>query len=146
MFRRVLASFDADLSLYRLEENALSQHAAVLHQRTGGYFKALAYVVSTAAVIAIRSGSEKHHHEGDRRRDSPDPLLTGSVRPAPPRPNPLTPSPADDTIAGSRGGRASARNPTNRNSSATSPLWQSSRRARIRYCPFQGPESRNTGE
>ncbi|MDX3574239.1 hypothetical protein [Streptomyces sp. ID05-47C] len=58
MFRRVLASFEADLSLYRLEENALSQHAAVLHQRTGGYFKALAYVISTAAVIAIRSGSE----------------------------------------------------------------------------------------
>jgi len=57
-FRRVLASFEADLSLYRLEENALSQHAVILHQRTGGYFKALAYVVSTAAVIAIRSGSE----------------------------------------------------------------------------------------
>ncbi|MDP9612883.1 AAA family ATPase [Streptomyces demainii] len=58
MFRRVLASFEADLSLYRLEENALSQHAAELHRRTGGYFKALTYVISTAAVIAIRSGSE----------------------------------------------------------------------------------------
>ncbi|MEJ8653753.1 ATP-binding protein [Streptomyces sp. MS1.AVA.3] len=57
-FRRVLASFEADLSLYRLEENALSTHAVTLHQRTGGYFKALAYVISTAAVIAIRSGSE----------------------------------------------------------------------------------------
>ncbi|MFJ9138687.1 AAA family ATPase [Streptomyces sp. NPDC102256] len=57
-FRRVLASFEADLSLYRLEENALSKHAVTLHQRTGGYFKALAYVISTAAVIAIRSGSE----------------------------------------------------------------------------------------
>lgn len=57
-FRRVLASFEADLSLYRLEENALSKHAVTLHQRTGGYFKALAYVVSTAAVLAIRSGSE----------------------------------------------------------------------------------------
>ncbi|MER7481264.1 TniB family NTP-binding protein [Streptomyces sp. NPDC126510] len=57
-FRRVLASFEADLSLYRLEENALSKHAVILHQRTGGYFKALAYVVSTAAVLAIRSGSE----------------------------------------------------------------------------------------
>ncbi|MEU1481575.1 hypothetical protein [Streptomyces sp. NPDC005760] len=58
MFRRVLASFEADLRLYRLEENALSKHAAVLHQRTGDYFKALTYVISTAAVIAIRSGSE----------------------------------------------------------------------------------------
>jgi hypothetical protein len=58
MFRRVLASFEADLSLYRLEENALSKHAVTLHQRTGGYFKALTYVISTAAVIAIRSGSE----------------------------------------------------------------------------------------
>ncbi|RPE26701.1 TniB protein [Streptomyces sp. Ag109_O5-1] len=58
MFRRVLASFEADLSLYRLEENALSKHAATLHQRTGGYFKALTYVISTAAVIAIHSGSE----------------------------------------------------------------------------------------
>ncbi|ELS59036.1 hypothetical protein STVIR_0030 [Streptomyces viridochromogenes Tue57] len=58
MFRRVLASFEADLSLYRLEENALSKHAAQLHQLTGGYFKALTYVISTAAVIAIHSGSE----------------------------------------------------------------------------------------
>ncbi|MET8182360.1 hypothetical protein [Streptomyces sp. NPDC005336] len=58
MFRRVLASFEADLSLYRLEENALSKHAAQLHRLTGGYFKALTYVISTAAVIAIRSGSE----------------------------------------------------------------------------------------
>ncbi|WP_190233146.1 ATP-binding protein [Streptomyces avicenniae] len=58
MFRRVLASFEADLSLYRLEEHALSKHAVTLHQRTGGYFKALTYVISTAAVIAIRSGSE----------------------------------------------------------------------------------------
>lgn len=58
MFLRVLASFEADLCLYRLEENALSQHAAELHRRTGGYFKALTYVVSTAAVIAIQSGSE----------------------------------------------------------------------------------------
>ncbi|MFD8154455.1 AAA family ATPase [Streptomyces sp. NPDC059720] len=58
VFRRVLASFEADLSLYRLEEHALSQHAAELHRRTGGYFKALTYVISTAAVIAIRSGSE----------------------------------------------------------------------------------------
>ncbi|MFJ3339146.1 AAA family ATPase [Streptomyces sp. NPDC086766] len=57
-FRRVLAGFEADLSLYRLEENALSKHAVKLHQRTGGYFKALAYVISTAAVLAIRSGSE----------------------------------------------------------------------------------------
>ncbi|MGW5172565.1 hypothetical protein ACWEQ1_35020 [Streptomyces nodosus] len=48
----------ADLSLYRLEENALSKHAAQLHQLTGGYFKALTYVISTAAVIAIHSGSE----------------------------------------------------------------------------------------
>ncbi|WDO11258.1 hypothetical protein ME763_37745 (plasmid) [Streptomyces murinus] len=54
-FRRVLASFEADLSLYRLEENALSKHAVTLHQRTGGYFKALTYVISTAAVLAIRS-------------------------------------------------------------------------------------------
>ncbi|MFD8060933.1 MULTISPECIES: AAA family ATPase [Streptomyces] len=58
VFRRVLTSFEADLSLYRLEENALSKHAAQLHQLTGGYFKALAYVISSAAVIAIRSGSE----------------------------------------------------------------------------------------
>ena len=58
VFRRVLASFEADLSLYRLEEHALSQHAVELHRRTGGYFKALTYVVSAAAVIAIRSGSE----------------------------------------------------------------------------------------
>jgi hypothetical protein len=58
MFRRVLASFEADLRLYRLEENALSKHAAQLHQLTGGYFKALTYVISTAAVIAIHSGSE----------------------------------------------------------------------------------------
>ncbi|MFG3323630.1 hypothetical protein ACGF3J_36815 [Streptomyces sp. NPDC048171] len=35
-----------------------SEHAATLHQRPGGYFKALAYVISTTAVIAIRSGSE----------------------------------------------------------------------------------------
>ncbi|MEU6655668.1 hypothetical protein ABZ904_41440 [Streptomyces sp. NPDC046900] len=54
----VLAGFEADLSLYRLEENALSKHAAQLHQLTGGYFKALTYAISTAAVIAIRSGSE----------------------------------------------------------------------------------------
>lgn len=58
MFLRVLASFEADLGLYRLEENALSKHAAELHRRTGGYFKALTYVISTAAVIAIRTGSE----------------------------------------------------------------------------------------
>jgi hypothetical protein len=58
MFLRVLTSFEADLSLYRLQENALSKHAATLHQRTGGYFKALTYVISTAAVIAIRTGSE----------------------------------------------------------------------------------------
>ncbi|WP_344581765.1 ATP-binding protein [Streptomyces lunalinharesii] len=59
-FRRVLASFEADLSLYRLEEHALSKQAIAveLHRRTGGYFKALTYVISTAAVIAIRSGSE----------------------------------------------------------------------------------------
>ncbi|MGO4421771.1 hypothetical protein AB4Z54_24465, partial [Streptomyces sp. MCAF7] len=57
-FHRVLAGFEADLSLYRLEEHALSKHAVELHRRTGGYFKALAYVISTAAVIAIRSGSE----------------------------------------------------------------------------------------
>ncbi|MBC7273260.1 MAG: AAA family ATPase [Streptomyces sp.] len=58
MFRRVLAGFEADLSLYRLEDNALSKHAAQLHQLTGGYFKTLTYVISTAAVIAIHSGSE----------------------------------------------------------------------------------------
>ncbi|MGW7385284.1 hypothetical protein [Streptomyces sp. NPDC054794] len=58
VFRRVLAGFEADLSLYRLEEHALSQHAAELHRRTAGYFKALTYVISAAAVIAIRSGSE----------------------------------------------------------------------------------------
>ncbi|MET8861093.1 AAA family ATPase [Streptomyces sp. NPDC004579] len=57
-FRKVLMGFEADLSLYRLEENALSKHAVTLHRHTGGYFKALAYVISTAAVIAIRSGSE----------------------------------------------------------------------------------------
>ncbi|MET7636996.1 hypothetical protein ABZS53_42985, partial [Streptomyces sp. NPDC005499] len=57
-FREVLAGFEADLSLYQLEEHALSKHAVELHRRTGGYFKALAYVISTAAVIAIRSGSE----------------------------------------------------------------------------------------
>ncbi|MER5698793.1 hypothetical protein ABT255_17675 [Streptomyces mirabilis] len=57
-FRRVLAGFEADLSLYRLEEHALSKHAVELHPRTGGYFKALTYVISTAAVFAIRSGSE----------------------------------------------------------------------------------------
>ncbi|MET8826396.1 hypothetical protein ABZX40_30015 [Streptomyces sp. NPDC004610] len=54
----MLTSFEADLSLYRLEENALSQHAAELHRRTSGYFKALTYVISTAAVLAIQSGSE----------------------------------------------------------------------------------------
>jgi hypothetical protein len=58
LFRRVLTSFEADLSLHRLEKNALSQHAAELHRRTGGYFKALTYVISTAAVLAIQSGSE----------------------------------------------------------------------------------------
>ncbi|MFF7233031.1 hypothetical protein [Streptomyces sioyaensis] len=58
MFRRVLTSFEADLRLHHLEENALSKHAAELHRRTGGYFKALTYVISTAAVIAIQSGSE----------------------------------------------------------------------------------------
>ncbi|WP_329182736.1 AAA family ATPase [Actinacidiphila glaucinigra] len=57
-FREVLAGFEADLSLYRLEEHALSKHAIELHRRTGGYFKALTYVISTAAVIAIRTGSE----------------------------------------------------------------------------------------
>ncbi|MFE3775772.1 AAA family ATPase [Streptomyces sp. NPDC059122] len=57
-FREVLMGFEADLSLYRLEEHALSKHAVELHRRTGGYFKALTYVISTAAVIAIRSGSE----------------------------------------------------------------------------------------
>ncbi|QLE75792.1 hypothetical protein FGW37_33210 [Streptomyces rectiverticillatus] len=57
-FREVLMGFEADLSLYRLEEHALSKHAVELHRRTGGYFKALTYVVSTAAVIAIQSGSE----------------------------------------------------------------------------------------
>ncbi|MEU5192163.1 ATP-binding protein [Streptomyces klenkii] len=57
-FRKVLMGFEADLSLYRLEEHALSKHAVELHRRTGGYFKALTYVISTAAVIAIRSGSE----------------------------------------------------------------------------------------
>jgi hypothetical protein len=39
------------------QQNALSKHAVELHRRTGGYFKALAYLISTAAVIAIRSGS-----------------------------------------------------------------------------------------
>ncbi|MFB7014190.1 MULTISPECIES: ATP-binding protein [unclassified Streptomyces] len=58
MFRRVLTSFEADLRLHHLEENALSKHAAELHRRTGGYFKALTYVISTATVIAIQSGSE----------------------------------------------------------------------------------------
>ncbi|MFE6682535.1 ATP-binding protein [Streptomyces sp. NPDC057729] len=58
MFRCVLTSFEADLRLHHLEENALSKHAAELHRRTGGYFKALTYVISTAAVIAIQSGSE----------------------------------------------------------------------------------------
>ncbi|MBT2611827.1 AAA family ATPase, partial [Streptomyces sp. ISL-87] len=57
-FREVLTGFEADLSLYRLEEHALSKHAVELHRRTGGYFKALAYLVSTAAVLAIRTGSE----------------------------------------------------------------------------------------
>jgi hypothetical protein len=32
-FRRVLASFEADLSLFRLEENALSKHAVTLRRR-----------------------------------------------------------------------------------------------------------------
>ncbi|MFH8574108.1 hypothetical protein [Streptomyces sp. NPDC017993] len=57
-FREVLMGFEEDLSLYRLEEHALSKHAVELHRRTGGYFKALTYVISTAAIIAIRSGSE----------------------------------------------------------------------------------------
>ncbi|MFF4666992.1 AAA family ATPase [Streptomyces sp. NPDC001282] len=57
-FREVLMGFEADLSLYRLEEHALSKHAVELHRRTGGYFKALAHVISSAAVIAIRTGSE----------------------------------------------------------------------------------------
>ncbi|WP_239516558.1 MULTISPECIES: hypothetical protein [unclassified Streptomyces] len=57
-FREVLAGFEADLSLYRLEEHALSKHAVELHRRTGGYLKALTHLVSTAAVIAIRTGSE----------------------------------------------------------------------------------------
>ncbi|WP_229358478.1 hypothetical protein [Streptomyces sp. UNOB3_S3] len=39
----MLAGFEADLRL---------------HRRTGGYFKVLTYVISTAALIAIRSGSE----------------------------------------------------------------------------------------
>ncbi|MFF4603495.1 hypothetical protein ACFY12_12190 [Streptomyces sp. NPDC001339] len=56
-FREVLMGFEADLSLYRLEEHALSKHAVGLHRRTGCCFKALAYVVSTAAVIVIRTGS-----------------------------------------------------------------------------------------
>ncbi|MFD9636166.1 hypothetical protein [Streptomyces violascens] len=50
--------FEQDLSLYRLDQHALSKHAVELHRRTGGYFKALAHVISTAAVIAIRTGSE----------------------------------------------------------------------------------------
>ncbi|WP_405876539.1 ATP-binding protein [Streptomyces sp. NBC_01136] len=56
-FRKVLAGFEADLRLHRLEEHALTKHAVELHRRTGGYFKALTYVISTAAV-AIRTGSE----------------------------------------------------------------------------------------
>ncbi|MGW6412862.1 AAA family ATPase [Streptomyces vinaceus] len=57
-FRKVLAGFEADLRLHHLEEHALSKHAVELHRRTGGYFKALAHTVSTAALIAIRTGSE----------------------------------------------------------------------------------------
>lgn len=57
-FREVLMGFEQDLSLYRLEEHALNKHAVELHKRTGGHLKALTHVISTAAVIAIRTGSE----------------------------------------------------------------------------------------
>lgn len=57
-FRQVLAGFEKDLRLHKLEEHALSQHAVELHRHTGGYFKALTYVITTAALIAIRTGSE----------------------------------------------------------------------------------------
>ena len=40
------------------QQHALSKHAVELHRRTGGYFKALAYLISTAAVIAICSDSD----------------------------------------------------------------------------------------
>ncbi|MDI3409481.1 AAA family ATPase [Streptomyces cavernicola] len=57
-FRNVLAGFENDLRLYHLEEHALTRHAVELHRHTGGHFKALAHIISTAAVTAIRTGSE----------------------------------------------------------------------------------------
>lgn len=79
-FREVLMGFEADLSPYRLEEHALSKHAVELHRRTGGYCKALTYVVSTAAVITIRQ--REHHPQRDRRRNSPPRQLKQMKGPA----------------------------------------------------------------
>ncbi|WP_330328283.1 TniB family NTP-binding protein (plasmid) [Streptomyces sp. NBC_00536] len=57
-FRRVLAGFQEDLSLYKLDDHALTRHATQLHAITDGHIALLSQLICTAAVQAIVSGTE----------------------------------------------------------------------------------------
>jgi len=57
-FYKVLASFEKNLVLHRLEEHALTRYAKELHQRTDGYLTLLSQLICSAALHAIRSKSE----------------------------------------------------------------------------------------
>ncbi|WBP92054.1 AAA family ATPase [Kitasatospora cathayae] len=55
---KVLKGFEDNLCLHNLSEHALTQHAAYLHKRTGGYLKHLSHLICQAAVDAMREGDE----------------------------------------------------------------------------------------
>ncbi|WP_380282494.1 ATP-binding protein [Kitasatospora purpeofusca] len=55
---RVVKGFEDNLCLHNLGEHALTQHAAYLHKRTGGYLKHLSHLICQAAVNAMREGNE----------------------------------------------------------------------------------------
>lgn len=55
---RVLKGFQDNLCLHNLSEHALTQHAAYLHKRTGGYLKHLSHLICQAATDAIQEGDE----------------------------------------------------------------------------------------
>lgn len=54
----IVKRFENDLRLHDLSEGFLTRNAAYLHERTGGYIKALSQLICQAAVHAILDGIE----------------------------------------------------------------------------------------
>jgi hypothetical protein len=57
-FMTVLKGYEKNLRMRRLSKEVLTQHAAYLHERTGGYFLYLSHLICGAAVNAILDGTE----------------------------------------------------------------------------------------